>query len=131
MAVSLTVTAAHAAEYRVPLMSQPPNVDGQVEPAEWPTSAGFDGFAFNGQLERRRVRACVGATDDTLYFAIRSQLPDEGELVAQVAVDTVKIGARLTRHARRLIVQLAEVAIPRDLFGQVLSRIRQLSPVPT
>ena len=43
----------------------------------------------------------------------------------------VKIGARLTRHARRLILQMAEVAIPRDLFGQTLSRNRLLSPVPT
>ena len=43
----------------------------------------------------------------------------------------VKIGARLTRHARRLTVQMAEVAISRDLFGQILSRIRLLSPVPT
>ena len=43
----------------------------------------------------------------------------------------VKIGARPPRHARRLILQMAEVAIPRDLFGQILSRIRLLSPVPT
>ncbi|MFQ6133908.1 MAG: hypothetical protein ACE5R4_17835 [Armatimonadota bacterium] len=43
----------------------------------------------------------------------------------------VKTGARLTRHARRLIVQMAEVAIPRDLFGQILTGIRLLSPVPT
>jgi len=42
----------------------------------------------------------------------------------------VKIGARLTRHARRLVLQVAEVAVPRDLFGQILSRIRRLSPVP-
>jgi len=32
---------------------------------------------------------------------------------------------------RRLILQIVEVAIPRDLFGQILSRIRLLSPVPT
>ncbi|MBM3123309.1 MAG: hypothetical protein FJZ97_14155 [Chloroflexi bacterium] len=43
----------------------------------------------------------------------------------------VKIGARLTRHARRLVLQMAEVAITRDLFAQILSRIRSLSPVPT
>jgi hypothetical protein len=43
----------------------------------------------------------------------------------------VKIGARLTRHARRLVLQMAEVAIPQDLFGQILTRIRRLSPVPT
>ena len=43
----------------------------------------------------------------------------------------VKIGARLTRHARQLILQMAEVAIPRELFGQILSGIRRLTPVPT
>ena len=43
----------------------------------------------------------------------------------------VKIGARLTRHARQLILQMAEVTLPRDLFGQILTRIRLLSPVPT
>ena len=43
----------------------------------------------------------------------------------------VKIGARLVRHARRLVLQLAEVAVTRDLFAQILSRIRRLPPVPT
>ena len=43
----------------------------------------------------------------------------------------VKIGARLTRHARQLVLQLAEVTVTRDLFAQILSRIRSLSPVPT
>jgi hypothetical protein len=42
-----------------------------------------------------------------------------------------KIGARLTRHARRLILQMAEVAVTRDLFAQILSRLRLLTPVPT
>jgi len=43
----------------------------------------------------------------------------------------VKIGARLVRHARRLVLQMAEVAVTRDLFAQILSRIRMLSPTPT
>ena len=43
----------------------------------------------------------------------------------------VKIGARLIRHARRLVLQLAEVAVTRDLLAQILSRIRLLTPVPT
>ena len=41
----------------------------------------------------------------------------------------VEIGARLIRHARRLILQMVEVAIPRGLFGQILSRL--LPPAPT
>ena len=43
----------------------------------------------------------------------------------------VKIGARLTRHARQVVLQMAEVAVTRDLFAQILSRIRHLKPVPT
>jgi len=43
----------------------------------------------------------------------------------------VKIGGRLTRHARRLVLQMAEVAVTRDLFAQILSRIEHLKPVPT
>ena len=44
---------------------------------------------------------------------------------------SVKIGARLTRHARRLVLQMAEAAMTRDLFAQILSRIRSLSPART
>ena len=33
--------------------------------------------------------------------------------------------------ARRLVLQMAEVAVTRDLFAQILTRIRRLSPVPT
>ena len=43
----------------------------------------------------------------------------------------MKIGARLIRHARRLVLQMAEVAVTRDLLAQILARIRLLSPVPT
>ena len=43
----------------------------------------------------------------------------------------VKIGARLVRHARWLILQMAEVPVTRDPFAQILSRIRRLTPGPT
>jgi len=42
-----------------------------------------------------------------------------------------KIGARLIRHARQVVLQMAEVTVTRDLFVQILSRIRHLKPVPT
>ena len=42
----------------------------------------------------------------------------------------IKIGGRLVRHARRLVFQLAEVAVPREVFRQVLERIGRLRPVP-
>ena len=43
----------------------------------------------------------------------------------------VKIGAKVVRHSRYVIFQLAEVAVPRELFGAILTRIQHLAPVPT
>ena len=47
-----------------------------------------------------------------------------------VQVKLIKIGGRLVRHARRLVFQLAEVAVPRGLFQGVLNRIRGLALAP-
>ena len=38
-------------------------------------------------------------------------------------VKLIKIGGRLVGHARRLVFQLAEVAVSREVFWQVLQRI--------
>jgi hypothetical protein len=43
----------------------------------------------------------------------------------------VKIGAKVVRHARYVVFQMAEVAVPGELFGAILERIRRLSPAPT
>ena len=42
----------------------------------------------------------------------------------------IKIGGRMVRHARRIIFQLAEVAVPRELFAAILERIDRLRPAP-
>jgi hypothetical protein len=61
-------------------------------------------------------------------------LPQE---VAQWSLTTlrerlVKIGARIVRHGRYVVFQLAEVAVPRALFAAILKRIDRLRgpPVP-
>jgi hypothetical protein len=46
----------------------------------------------------------------------------------------IKIGAKVITHARYVIFQMAEVAVPRRLFDTILRRIRRLRstvPVPT
>ena len=45
----------------------------------------------------------------------------------------IKIGAKVIRHSRYIIFQMAEVAVPRVLFREILDRIRQLrfSTMPT
>jgi hypothetical protein len=40
----------------------------------------------------------------------------------------VKIGARIVRHGRYVVFQLAEVAVPRMLFEKILRRIDRLRP---
>jgi hypothetical protein len=59
-------------------------------------------------------------------------LPSE---VAQWSLTTlreklVKIGARIVRHSRYLVFQLAEVAVPRALFAAILRRIGRLRGPP-
>ena len=47
-----------------------------------------------------------------------------------VQVKLIKIGGRLVRHARRLVFQLAEVAVPKEVFQGVLERIGRLCLAP-
>ena len=42
----------------------------------------------------------------------------------------IKIGAKVVRHARYFIFQMAEVAVPRALLGEIVERIRKLRVVP-
>ncbi len=59
-------------------------------------------------------------------------LPKE---VAQWSLTTlreklIKIGARIVRHGRYVVFQLAEVAVPRALFTEIVHRIDRLRPRP-
>ena len=42
----------------------------------------------------------------------------------------IKIGAKVVRHAKYVTFQLAEVAIPRNLFAMILDKIAQLRLEP-
>jgi hypothetical protein len=42
----------------------------------------------------------------------------------------VKIGAKIVTHARYVIFQIAEVAVPRELFQEILRLIDGLRPRP-
>jgi len=41
-----------------------------------------------------------------------------------------KMGGRIVRHARQIVFQLAEVAVPRDLFAAILERVTRLRLEP-
>ena len=48
----------------------------------------------------------------------------------RVQTKLIKMGGRLVLDARRLVFQLAEVAVSRELFWHVLERIAGLHPAP-
>ena len=43
-----------------------------------------------------------------------------------VQTKLIKMGGRLVRHARRLVFQLAEVMVTREMFDEMLERIGRL-----
>ena len=58
-------------------------------------------------------------------FFRRLALPEAIKRWSLTSVQTrlIKIGGRLVRHARRLVFQLAEVMVTRDMFGEMLEKI--------
>ncbi len=59
-------------------------------------------------------------------------LPDEVEHWSMTTLreKLIKIGAKVVRHGRYITFQLAEVAIPRSLFANILRLIDGLQPAP-
>ena len=57
-------------------------------------------------------------------------LPEEVEhwSLTTLREKLVKIGARIVRHGRYVVFQLAEVTVPRSLFAEILRRIDHLRP---
>jgi Transposase DDE domain group 1 len=57
-------------------------------------------------------------------------LPDEVERwsLTSLRERVVKIGAKVIAHARYTVFQMAEVAVPRELFRRILNLIDDLRP---
>jgi hypothetical protein len=52
--------------------------------------------------------------------------PIQGWTLTTLREKLVKIGAQVVSHARYIVFQLAEVAVPRQLFAAILERIGRL-----
>jgi hypothetical protein len=96
------------------------------------TGAALDA-AVLPRLPANAVRLQLFALAYNLGNFLRSLvLPDQ---VAHWSLTTlreklVKIGARIVRHSRYLVFQLAEVAVPRAVFAAILRRIDRLRGPP-
>jgi hypothetical protein len=63
-------------------------------------------------------------------FALTYDLANFLRSLATLRERLVKIGARIVRHGRYLLFQLAEVAVPRGLFSEILRHIDRLRGPP-
>jgi hypothetical protein len=65
-------------------------------------------------------------------FLRKDALPNEVEHWSMMTLreKLVKIGAKVVRHGRYVTFQLAEVAVPRELYRKILSLIDDLRPRP-
>jgi hypothetical protein len=54
--------------------------------------------------------------------------PIRGWTLTTLREKLIKIGAKVVAHATYVTFQLAEVAVPRQLFAQILERIARLCP---
>ncbi len=77
--------------YRAPLTRTPPAIDGTVDPEEWKDAVGFEGLAYIANLEERTARAYVTADETHLYFALVTEAPPIGGLVAEAKVNSDRI----------------------------------------
>jgi hypothetical protein len=48
------------------------------------------------------------------------------QLIIFFDTSRIKIGAKVVRHSRKIVFQMAEVAVPRALFQTILERIGRL-----
>jgi hypothetical protein len=63
-----------------------------------------------------------------LESALAKRIGSMWEIPVQTRM--IKIGARLVRHARRLVFQLAEVLVTREMLTGMLERIDRLRLAP-
>jgi hypothetical protein len=54
--------------------------------------------------------------------------PIQGWTLTTLREKLIKIGAKVVAHAKYVTFQLAEVAVPRELFARILERNARLRP---
>ncbi len=95
-------------------------------------------FAATMNGPRYLLNSNIARKDSASAFSHRldpkekSAIPEEPEhwSVTTLREKLVKIGAKVVRHGRYVTFQLAEVAIPRNPFREILRRVDELRRIP-
>ena len=93
-------------------------------------SLGVASVAFTGPQQ-----GGMGGGDETFANHLDADSIPHQAFVKQwslhnIQIKHIKIGARLVRHDRRLVFEISEVAMPREVFRRVLERSGGLDPAP-
>jgi hypothetical protein len=98
--------------------------------------------ACGGRLTRRGTHrqerpSCVARAAAALAYNLGNFLrtlatpePIKDWSLTSLKEKLIKIGAKVVSHGRYIAFQMAEVAIPRDLFADILGLIAELRPPP-
>jgi hypothetical protein len=81
----------------------------------------------HGQLGSRQAEFHLCATES---HPLTWTSPCEDWSLTSLKEKLIKIGAKVVRHGRYVIFQMAEVAIPRQMFQEILRLIAELRPQP-
>jgi len=93
-----------------------------------------DQAASTSQMGRFETSAMTSPTNLTALadlsgrWIARAQMQRARTALVLDIDSSVKIGAKVIGHGRYAIFQMAEVAVPRELFGRLLDRIARLRP---
>jgi hypothetical protein len=100
------------------------------------TDTDLDGFPQHAALESLHIGKTVKEVlDRDLQAEIEARTLALPNAVAHWSLTSmreklIKIGAKIVTHARYIIFQMAEVAVPRELFREILRLIEGLRPPP-
>jgi hypothetical protein len=80
--------------------------------------------------ETRKPQPLMEPGSASANFLLQLVLPRpiKGWTLTTLREKLIKIGAKVVRHSKYVLFQLAEVAVPRPLFAQILERIARLCP---
>ena len=78
------------------------------------------------------VQSALDVATETFLRAQAERLPAivKHWTLTPLRVKLIKTGAKVVRHARYVIFQMAEVAVPRELFAAILDRIQRFGVPP-
>ena len=82
---------------------------------------------FKGNTARLQLFASAYNPANSLRQLVLPK-PIRGWTLTTLLEKLIKIGAKVVRHSKYLLFQMAEVAVPRKLFARMLERIARLCP---